>query len=89
MCRVRDFGTLRPMGCLYQPPTPLPNTYLSKLRGLCRRRWKIIRVVDNAKETVSFRYSRTDGHMNSQRLTAHTRPVQAETRQNLSKANGK
>jgi hypothetical protein len=40
------------------------------------------KVVDDFKETVSFRHNRTYAHMNSQRLVVCMRLEQVQTRQN-------
>ena len=36
--------------------------------------------MDESKETPSFRYDRTDAHMNSDAVAAHTRPAQVQAR---------
>jgi hypothetical protein len=41
-----------------------------------------------SKETVSSKHNRTDAHKNSQRLAAHARPAQVQTRQKSSTERG-
>jgi hypothetical protein len=43
------------------------------------RLWEL-EVMDESKETPSFRYDRTDAHMNSDAVAAHTRPAQVQAR---------
>lgn len=46
-----------------------------------KRKWKGCKMVDDSKEAVSSRHSRTEAHTNSQRLQAWTRPAEVRARQ--------
>lgn len=48
-------------------------------------RFQEAEVADDLKQTVFYRHSWTEVHMNSQRLAAHTRPGQVQTRESQHK----